>query len=78
MPIALPPSPTLGDIYPYNGKNWRWMNGYWSAASQYAPSAGAGPNTTLLGVGRNTYEALIGPGVVVVPIATPGVSLDYL
>ena len=36
MPLAFPPSPSLDQIEPYNGKNWRWTGAYWSAASQYA------------------------------------------
>ena len=38
MPLSFPPSPTLGQVESYNGKNWRWMGAYWSAVSQFAPA----------------------------------------
>lgn len=38
MPISFPPSPAPGDTYPYNGKNWRRMDGYWSASAIQAPA----------------------------------------
>lgn len=59
MPLAFPPSPTSGQIEPYNGKNWRWMDGYWSAVSQFAPVASGGPNTLQTPVEQKHYETLI-------------------
>jgi hypothetical protein len=76
VPLALPPSPTPGQIEPYNGKNWRWMGGYWSAVSQFAPSVEAS-NTFQAAVKQNYYETLVttAPN----PVANmTGVLLTYL
>ena len=74
MPIDFPASPTPGDIYPYNGKNFRRMNGYWSAVSQFAPMDES-PDTFRIATPQNYYETLVVPAGFQ-PVATAGVLLQ--
>lgn len=74
MPLAFPPSPTPGQIEPYNGKNWRWMGAYWSVVSQYPQ---AGPTTFQAAVKQAYYETLITQAPNPVKNMT-GVLLTYL
>ena len=74
MPLVLPPSPTIDQIEPYNGKNWRWNGVYWSAASQYPQD---GPNTFQTPVIQDYYETLVTSAPNTVGNMT-GVLLTYL
>lgn len=76
MPIEWPDPPTPGEVYPYNGKNWRRMNGYWSAVSQFAP-VDESPNTFQSAVKQNYYETLVTTAPNPVKNMT-GVLLTYL
>ena len=76
MPIDFPASPSPGEIYPYNGKNFRRMNGYWSAVSQFAP-VDESPNTFQTAVKQNYYETLVTTAPNPVSNMT-GVLLQYL
>lgn len=40
MALNFPNSPTVGEIYSYGGKSWRWDGGSWAAVS-YGPSIAA-------------------------------------
>ena len=76
MPLVFPPSPTPGQIEPYNGKNWRWMGAHWSAVSQFAPVDDS-PNTFQNAVKQNYYETLVTTAPNPVNNMT-GVLLTYL
>ena len=77
MPIAFPPSPTLGQTYPYNGKTWRWMGARWSAVSQFPPESTSAPNTFQSAVLQGWRETLVTPAPNPVTNMN-GVLLTYL
>lgn len=35
MPLNFPNSPSLGDIYTFSGRSWRWNGVAWDAYNQY-------------------------------------------
>jgi hypothetical protein len=60
MPINFPASPTLNQLYTYNGATWKWNGGGWEAANtpQSIGATGAtGISSNLLAVATNINPA---------------------
>lgn len=72
MPLSFPSSPTIGQVSSYNGKDWQWMGGYWSASSRFAPVALI-QNTFVEPALQNYYETLIASGAN--PVSIESVSM---
>ena len=75
MPIDFPAAPSPGDPYSYGGKNYRRMNGYWSAVSQFAPAAAGEWGNFQIATSQNYYETLVTPAGFQ-PVAVAGVLLQ--
>ena len=78
MPLSLPPSPTLGQVEPYNGKNWKWMGAYWSAVSQFAPAAEGGPNSFTRAVLLDDYRQTLVTTARTMPLNISATLLEYI
>ena len=47
MPINFPSSPTIGDVYSYNTRNWKWDGTAWYQVTlTFGPTGPTGPTGT--------------------------------